>query len=1323
MSTTMAISDAKRLLLERRLRGGNNRPQPEADTVRPRPADAPVPVSPEQGQVWIHASVTPHLPVYNAPITIHRRGPFSLDALQRSFDEILRRHEAWRTSFELTGGEVMQVVHPTLQVELPLIDLSSLPRAAAEQETLRIAAADARAPIRIDAVPLFRAVVVKLGPEEHRLQLTIHHIIFDGVSIYRVLMPELAALYETFASGSTQGQLPAPTLQYGDYAIWRRQQVGREELSVQMQHWQRELAGELPMLQLPFDRPRPAMETHRGATELFSLTAELTDALNGLSRAEGVTPYMVLLAAFKTLLFRYTGQEDVIVGGITDARRRPELERLIGYFLNPIALRTRPLAALAFRDYLVQVRDTTLGALGASDVPFDRVVRELNIPRDPASHPVFTVLFSIQPPVELADPAWDLTQMDVGTGTAKFDLYLELESRPGGLIARFNYNSDLFDASTVQRMVGHYTTLLQGITAEPGCALGALPMLTSSETHLLRDVWNQTARPSPRTTLHGLFEQQARRSPLAPAVTFEGQTWTYAELDQQANRIALQLRRAGAGPGRLVALCVERSREMLAGILAILKTGAAYMPLDPALPPARVKFTVEDAAPVLLLTQRSLAPGLPPGVPVLLLDDPAPDASPGEPVTIDLNSPAYVLYTSGTTGRPKGVEVSHASVVNVVAALADTFECWAGDTLLAVTTLSFDPSLLELFMTLATGGHIVVASHEIAADPVMLAELTQRSACTVLHATPTTWRWLLESGWTCPPGFKALCGGENLPRELADALLSRGARLWNLYGPTETTIVAVVHEVSRGSGPVPVGRPVANVTTAILDGQGNLLPVGVVGDLHIGGAGVALGYRNREELTRERFIVREGERMYRSGDMARYRPDGMIEYLGRRDGQVKVRGFRIELGEVEGALATHPRVAAAAVLAAPDSSGETGLVGYIETGSEPAPDAAELRAFLKATLPDYMIPSRFVALEMFPVGHSGKLDRTALPELAPSLPAAVSDEPRNEWERRVARVWSDVLGVGAIGRNDNFFDLGGHSILVAKLQQRIGLEFERTLSLATLFQAQTVAQLARVLRELGGSAGERLLQVQPSGSLPRLFWLEPSPAIRFVADALGRDQPLLGLSLDAADLETLGEAPSLEAMAGCLVSTLLDAEPTGPYQLIGICNKGVLAFEMAKQLAAAGHAVKALIIVDGENPATRRRTGSVAVELSKLRFHLAAAWRLSGRDRLRYGFKRARHVVDRVIPLRSVPDWGLPIDPMLSRAVHGYAPKSYAGDVTILRSAARPDQVDTAVGWRKVVTGDLMVRDVPGMHETLLQPHNIGGLAEAIRDALARTAR
>ena len=1343
MSTTMPLSEAKRLLLERRLRGEGAAPRAEADTVRPRPPGAPVPVSPEQGQIWLHASVAQTVPLYNEPITIHRHGPFSLDAMQRSFDELLRRHEAWRTSFEVVDGEVRQIVHPDLRIVLPLVDLSDLPREAAEEEALRLAAADARVPISMADAPLIRAKVVRLAPEEHRLYLTLHHIIFDGVSLYRVVMPELAILYEAFAAGRTPA-LPPPVLQYGDYAIWRRRESAQAEFAQQMKHWRRELAGELPTLLLPFDRPRPPAVTHRGAIERFDFPPGLTEALHALSRSEGVTLYMVLLAAFKALLHRYTGQEDIIIGGVTDARRRPELERLIGYFLNPISLRTRPSASLPFRGLLAQARDAALGALGNSDVPFDQVVRELHIRRDPAAHPIFTVFFTIQPPVDLVDPAWDLTQMDVGGGGAKFDIYFELEERPSGVIARFIYNTALFDAATMQRMAGHYLTLLAGVVADPGRSLGTLPLLTEPELHLVRDAWNRTARPTPRTTLHGVVEEQVRRAPNAPAVVFEGRAWTYAELDERAERIAERLRRAGAGPGGLVGLCVERSAEMVASVLAILKAGAAYLPLDPALPSTRLEFIIGDAAPVLVITQRSLAHVVPAGAPVLLLDDVTPDAVEPDvpPAAARAAGPddlAYVLYTSGTTGRPKGVEVPHRAVVNVVAQLADELEVWAGDALLAVTTLSFDIATLELFMPLAAGARLVVASREVAADPVLLAELIGQSGCTVMQATPSTWRGLIESGWTCPTGLKALCGGESLPRGLADALLAAGARLWNLYGPTEATIWATAQPVTRGGGPVPIGRPIGNLTALILDASGNHMPVGVAGELYIGGTGVARGYRNRADLTRERFITRDGARLYRTGDNARWRPDGTIEFLGRRDQQVKVRGFRIELEEVEGAIAAHPRVAAAAARAAPDPSGENSLTGYIvvrnSPASDPAPDTAELRAFLRERLPDYMIPTAFVTLVALPLSGTGKIDRNALPAPAPRAAPAWSDEPRDEWERRVARVWEEVLGVGQIGWRDDFFDLGGHSILFAKLQQRIKAEFQQTLPLAKLFQAHTVARMARLLYEGdGGQSGDRggeragqtsqLMQVQPGGSRARLYWVEPSPSIRRVANELGREQPVLGLSLNDADVEALGKTPTFEAVASRLVRTLLDAQPVGPYRLGGFCMMGVLAFEMAVQLRAAGHAVAMVIIVDGMNPAFYRRVGSLAMELSKLRFHLATLQRLSSRERLRYLFGRTRTFLKRIVPLRSEPQqWTHPLDAMLYRGLLHYRPETYGGDVTVLQAAERADQVDVVPGWTGVVTGALISRDVPGTHETLLDARNIGGLGAGIHEALERAAR
>ncbi len=1338
MSTTLDASEARRLLLERRLRGGAGGPRPAAERIRPRPAGAAVPLSVEQRHVWLHASLVPDLPLYNEPITIHRRGPFDVDAFRRGFDEVLRRHEAWRTSFALVDGEVMQVVHDAVRVALPLVDLSALPPAEREREAARIGNADARVPLAMDEAPLIRGKVLRMSAEEHRVQLVVHHVIFDGVSIYRVLLPELAALYAAFAAGR-EPALPMPELQYGDYAVWRARQVDGEETARQLAYWRRELAGELPVLRLPTDRPRPAVESHRGAMEVFPFPPGLTGAIKALSRAENVTPYMTMLAAFKAMLFRYGGQEDVVVGGVTDARRRPELEGLIGYFLNAIALRTRPTGDLPFRDYLRQVRDAALGALGASDVPFGRVVRELNVPRDPSCHPVFQAFFSIQPPVEQRDEGWDITQMDVGSGTAKFDLYLEMEDRPEGMLGRFLYNTDLFDLPTVRRMIGHWLTMLRGATDEPGRALGRLPLLTGEELRQQREDWNDTALPVPTTTLHALVAGQALRDPGAPAVACGERRWSRGELGRCAEALAARLRGAGAGPGALVAVSLDRSPEMVAALLAVLKVGAAFLPLDAALPRTRLASYLDDARPAVLLTQRALLPRLPGtgDLPVLLLDDAPADAA-GEVAggwpEVDPEAPAYVLYTSGSTGKPKAVEVPHRAVVNHLVSVRDITGFAASDSLFAVTTLAFDIAILEIFLPLVGGGQVVLASREVSTDPALLAEAVGRSGCTVMQATPATWRGLVEAGWAGVPGMRLLCGGEPMTRDLADALLSRGMRLRNMYGPTETTIWSTTHEVARGEvGSVPIGRPIGNTTVFVLDPGGEPVPVGVVGELFIGGTGVALGYRGRPDLTRERFVGRDaapGQRLYRTGDLARWRADGLLECLGRADNQVKVRGFRVELEEVEAALAGHPQLAAAAVRAWADPSGVTSLAAYlVPREGAAAPDAAEVRLFLRDKLPDYMVPTRVEAIGALPLTANRKLDRKALPE--PRREAARLDEapagPRDGHEARLAAIWESVLGMEGVGVHDDFFDLGGHSILVAKLQARIRSEFGQHLSIASLFGAPTVARMAAVLRDaergVGTPRAPRVVAVQPGGARPPLFWVEPTPSFRKVAEALGPDQPFLGLTLDAQDVAELGGTADLPAIAARLVRALLDHQPRGPYRLGGLCNMGILAFEVATQLRAAGHEVAGLVLLDAQNPSLYRKFGPPMVELSKLRFHARRTANMTARARWDYVLWQLRRLHYRLTHRPSASERAPGAIEVVAQAALRYMPRPYGGRVFLLQAAERPGRIDFRPGWALVVPGAFAALDVPGDHSTLLQPWNIAGLAARIGECLAAVSR
>jgi amino acid adenylation domain-containing protein len=1327
MSDTAQLSKAKRLLLQKMLAGGNAPRAESAPSVTLRAPGAAAPISAEQMNVWVHASMAQDVPLYNEAVTIHRRGPLDIALLERSFDEILRRHESWRSSFALVDGEVMQIVAPECHISLPLTDLSDLPPDEREAEALRLAIADARKPLDLARAPLLRGRVIRMAAEGYRIYLTLHHIIFDGVSLYQVMVPELAAIYAAYEAGTTPA-LPTPRLHYGDYALWRQRRLESGAFDKQLGYWRERLSGELPVLQLPTDRPRPDSFAYHGAMETFVLSGALTEQLKALAKAEGVTLYMVLLAAYKVMLHRYSSQDDVIVGGVTDTRCRPELQELMGYFLNSVALRSRPQADKTFRAFLKEVRDTVLGALDASDAPFDYVVRAIKPKRDSSCHPLFQVLFSIQPPMPEFNGGWDLTQMDVTVGTAKLDLYLELEERAEGLIGRFLYSTELFDVETIRFMIGHWMTLLEGIVADPSTTLAQLPLLTAVESQQILQEWNATQRDIPQSTLPHWFAATAQSLPDMTAIVFGDVSWSYSTLDERANALAARLSRAGVGPGALVAVALERGPDMIASLLAIAKAGAAYLPLDPALPAQRFAFIIEDARPAALLTQRDLKAVLPTvGVPVLLCDDnsTAGDA-PMRDILATPDSLAYVLYTSGSTGKPKGVKIPHRALVNLLASMQEKPGFARGQSLLSVTTLSFDIAALELFLPLVSGGTVILADRETVGDPPLLAALIAGAGPDMMQATPATWRGLIESGWRGAQDTTILCGGEALSRDLADQLLPRCAALWNMYGPTETTIWSTVERVTPGSARIAIGQPIANTSIYILDTSGNPVPAGVVGEIHIGGTGLADGYHHREELTRERFVelaVAPNERLYRTGDLGRFRRDGTIECLGRTDHQVKIRGFRVAIEEVEAALASHSRLVAAAARAWPDNSGEHSLAGYFVSHAEPIPSAAELRRFMRQSLPDYMIPSRFVALSELPMTPNRKIDRNALPEPESNVVAIAPAAPQTELEAKLADIWKDVLGVNTISRNDNFHDLGGHSLLMAKLLTRIAKQFERRLSMAGIFQAPTLKAMAALLSEPVAPAPSRLVPIQPEGTRPPLYWLFGGATVRPLAHALGDDQPFFGVALDHAEEQRLAKATSLAEFAAPLIAAIREAQPTGPYYLGGWCTAGILAYEVARQLMKDGAEVGLLVMVHSTNPVHYRRISPRKMRASKIRHHLEALMRLDGAARWRYAVDRFRGLMeslrDRFRPPHAVEDvlW---IGSVLDNAALHYETPLYAGDVALFQPADRPDVLDYRQGWREVVRGAFATFEIPGGHRTMLEEPYVAELGARMNACLRR---
>nr|QEO74125.1 condensation domain-containing protein [uncultured bacterium] len=1053
------------------------------------PRSSSLPTSFAQQRLWFLDQLEPGSFAYNLAGAVRLEGSLNSTALAGALSGIVQRHEALRTIFEEKDGEPQQLILDSAPLPLAVIDLSGVRSEAREEETRRIAATEARRPYDLARGPLVRSALLRLGEREHVLLVGIHHIVSDGWSM-GIFVQELGAFYR----GETAA-LPELPIQYADYAAWQRQCLSGEAMEDRLAWWKWQLAGAPQLIELPLDRSRPAVQTYRGGRVGLTVAAPLEP----LARRLGVTPFMALLSGFATLLNRYGSQSDVVVGTPIANRGRAELEDLIGFFANTLALRIDLSGDPGFDELAHRVREVALGAYARQEIPFERLVSELQPERDLSHSPVFQVMLALQnlPESQLDLAGLTLSPVELDFGRTQYDLSLFLFPHEGGLLARLEYARDLFDAGTAERLLTHLGNLLAGIAEAPERRLSDLPLLASEERQELLAVCNRTAAEIPERLLHQLFEAMAMERPDAVAVSCEGEIVTYAELNAWANRVAHHLLRLGVGPESLVAVCLERSPVLLAALLGVLKSGGAYVPLDPTYPAERVAWVLEDSCASVLLTESSLVDVLPKHrVKTIVLDqadlsgesstDVAPLASP--------ENLAYVIYTSGSTGRPKGVAVRQRSAVNFLASMARRPGLGPVDILLAVTTIAFDISVLELFLPLSLGGRIELVDRETAADGFRLREKILETGATVMQATPATWRLLVEAGWEGSSGLKVLCGGEALPPDLARELLARTRELWNVYGPTETTVWSAVHPVTSadavGSQPMPLGEPLANTEIYLLARfeQGlEPVPPGAPGELYIGGEGLARGYLGRSDLTAERFVPnpfgdRAGARLYRTGDLVRRRSrDGALEFLGRVDHQVKIRGFRIELGEIESVLAAHPAVREGAVVVREDAPGDKRLVAYLALHAET--DLEGVRSALRQKLPQYMVPVAFVVLPALPLTPNGKVDRRALPSPVEQRHEAERSAERSPAEELLAGIWSALLQVSTVGPRDNFFDLGGHSLLATQVVSRVRQVFRVELPLRALFETPTLAGLAARIQE---AWHEGLgLQAPPIRALPR----------------------------------------------------------------------------------------------------------------------------------------------------------------------------------------------------------------------------------------------
>ncbi len=1025
-----------------------------------------IPLSFAQERLWFLDQLEPGGAAYNMPGAVWLEGDLDVAALERSLNEIVRRHEVLRTTFRAERGRPVQVISPSLSLSLPLIDLSQ--SSDSEAVARRLAREEAVKPFDLTRGPLLRATLLRLADQSHLLLVTLHHIVADGWSV-TLLVQELGALYAAYRSGK-ESPLPELEVTYADYAVWQREWLQGERLGKQLSYWREQLRGELPILKLPLAQVRATGARHRGALETVHIGSELTTRLRELGRREGATLFMTLLAAWKVLLARLSGASDVLVGTPVAGRGSRELEPLIGFFVNTLVLRTELGGTQSFVAVLRRVREVCLEAYAHQDVPFERVVEELRPERELNQAPLFQVLFSLQntPTYELALTDLKVTALETEDPAARFDLALEVSETTGELDCRLTYDADLFEAATIARMAQYFVNLLEAVAANPQQPISTVNFLRDEERRQLLFDWNCTQVDFQRTRcIHELFEQQVELTPEATAVVFAEEYISYRELNERANQWAHRLRRLGAGPEKLVGITAERSPEMIAGLLAILKAGAAYVPLSPDTPPERLEQILKDAGVELLLTQQKLAEQLPDS-----------ESRQNPETRTSAGNLAYLIYTSGSTGRPKGVEVAHRNLVHSTSARFVYYDEPVRSFML-VSPFFFDSSVAGIFWTLCQGGKLVLPPKDFERDFTAFAALIEQEQVSHLlclpmvhllllrqadHGRLKSLRSVIVAGEPCPP---------ELPKRHFEILPH--ASLFNEYGPTEGTVWATVYKCSQQdrATTVPIGRPVPNVQTYVLDESLQPVPVGVVGELYIGGEGVARGYRNSAASTAERFVPHpfaphftEGARLYATGDLARYLPGGELEFLGRHDQQVKVRGFRIELGEIEAVLSEHPLVREVTVV-----KHESRAVAYF-TAVGPTPPTEELRDFLRERLPEYMLPSQFVLLDAMPLGANGKVDRKALPAPGASRPAlrAAYAAPQTPLEQTIAEVWQEFLQLDTVGVNDIFFELGGHSLLLVLVHEDLQKRLGREVSIADLFKFPTVRALAR---HLSGSSPKK----------------------------------------------------------------------------------------------------------------------------------------------------------------------------------------------------------------------------------------------------------
>ena len=1328
----------------------------------------PLPLSAGQQRLWFLAQLEPESSAYVIPTAVRIEGPLQASLLQQALDKIVERHEVLRTVFRTEDGdEPRQVVLSKAAVPFLAVDLRSSAPEDQETKLEECVLREMSKPFRLSEGPLLRAVVVQLGEQEHVLFLALHHIVADGWSI-PILVRELSAFYVALQSGMTVDLPPLP-VQYADYAVWQRSWNESEGRTRQLSYWEKQLDGLVP-LALPTDHPRNEQSAARGATASFVVPDTLANRLKLLGLQENATLFMVFLAAFKVLLGRYCNQNEIAVGTPVANRERREIQGLIGFFVNTLVLHTEVDTSAGFRDLLRQVRKTVLGAMDNQDLPFEQLVDHLRPERTANQNPLFQVMFILEntPPSDMQLGDIRLRPLEIKGKTAKFDLTLNLVPEEGGLQGRLNYNCELFEPATMERMIGHYQELLEGIAGQPDQAIAELSMLTEAEREQVLVEWNRRAVEYGEATIVELFEQQVERTPGEVAVEHNNEQLSYGELNGKANQLGRYLQELGVGPEVQVGICVERSLELVVSLLAVLKAGGAYLPLDFRYPKERLQWMLEDMQPAVLVIQSKLETLLPPVTgKVIKLDrdweEIGSRSSENPSCQVSGDNLAYILYTSGSTGRPKAAGIRHSSVGALVQWAREVFSAEELSGMLASTSICFDLSVYEIFAPLSWGGKVILPGNVLD-----LATMSARERVKVVNTCPSIMQEILRIQGLPQSVTTVNLAGEALTMGLVQQLYGINSikRVVNLYGPTEdttySTYIWIKKEEAGEKATVSIGKPITNTQMYVLDARMEPAPIGIAGELYIGGAGLARGYLNRPELTAERFVPdslsgRAGERLYRTGDFVRWLPNGNLEFLGRLDDQVKIRGQRIELGEIEAVLQQHPGVAQAAVIARGEQQAERRLIAYVaqkENGIEGG--SSVLREYLRSRLPEYMVPKVIMEMESLPLTPNGKLDRRALARI---VPKEQRDEktyvaPRTPEEETLAKIWAELLQVEQVGIHDNFFELGGHSLLAMQQISRVRKAFGVELAVRELFEARTLAGLAGRIEEkrVQASAKEQeraqassiVVAIEPHGSLTPFFCVHPvgGQVVCYMelARQLGPEQPFYGLQSPPVD-EVVGTTMTIEEMARLYCQEVVRVQSEGPYLLGGWSMGGWIAFEMARQLKLSGKNVELLALfdtyplvkaeasVDGKQEDNLSILARFALDLAR---SLGKDWAGRAKDFLLLEPREQwASLLEMVVDDGFLPSEGseallkglLGVFTRNVESLDKYLPFPQEQNTLLFRAVETQGAPgDSVEEWTTLTGGSLGVHEIPGGHYTLLRTPQVSLIADVLRRRIGLVA-